>query len=657
MKTIKSKWIILMLLAFLFMPLSGGAAKKVALIIGNANYFDPKYPNLITCVNDARAMDIELKKLGFNTSVVTDANQQELVSAVSSFAIDCKNADVAVFYYSGHAIKIGSGLYIVPSMTNFAEDIISSQYVSINEIRRLLTEKSALSFLFLDACRAQGGSTDPEHDDKGPIAYSQRIQDASSSKPFGCMVCYATQDERKAISGKGPRDLSPFTKVLVEHISDSGEFRSLWEVVIKPLATFRDINQVPSEDGVYTNSFSFVDNMKMETPDSNKSSTSVKHITINCGTPNAILTFGDKSYALGKPLQFKIGSSYVYTISAPGYQSLTGNIQVNSNTPSTLNFSLQKEQQANISIICKNAKTASVYVDGKYVGLAYKNMPLKLQTFTGIHKIKLASDNKSASRDVVVKENGNEFVFYLWSSKDTPAFWDWDGGSDGSLYVSYHFSPKSQIGLNYLYRPQDSHFSYGLYLGVSTGLFKGIRMVEAYSYAYAGHDITYSVDENGTLVNYREVSSLVNDKPIDKYTEDIDPNHEAKKYDANALIIANFGYNPCNGLLIEAGIGAGYHQDRYYLPYTSYMTKTVTTNLNTGEVTEEPQYDYIKGGGDKWFKQNSKWSPAFRLGAKALIPLDGWDNYFLTLGGGYTFQFTNMKYSSWDATLGFAWTF
>ena len=181
---------------------------------------------------------------------------------------------------------------------------------------------------------------------------------------------------------------------------------------------------------------------------------------------------------------------------------------------------------------------------------------------------------------------------------------------------------------------------------------------EVFPFKYLSkNQIIAITDINGNKIEYQEQSSLVSNKPIDKYSEDIDPDNEVKRYDANAVILANFGYNPCNGILLEAGLGAGFHQDKLYLPYTSYMTQTITTNLSTGEIVGDPKIEYIKGGGDKWFKENTKWSPAFRIGAKALIPLDGWDKYYLTLGGGYTFQFMNMKYSSWDATVGFAWSF
>lgn len=359
-----------------------------------------------------------------------------------------------------------------------------------------------------------------------------------------------------------------------------------------------------------------------------------------------------KEYSLNQPISFKRGESYVFTVDAPGYEKYSDKIDVDKSTD-VININLKKVEQARL--IVSSNKNASVYIDSKYVGEVHKGDPLSLQSTSGTHSIKLTANNCYPYETEINLSPGNNRKYFTIERR-IPHYWDWDN-YDGAHYFSYHFSPQYQIGFNYLYRPEESDFSYGLFLSSSIGLFKGIGGIEPYSYAYASTDVTYTIEVNGEIVKYRETSSLVSDTPIDKYSEEIDPNHEAKKYDSNALILANFGYNPCNGLLIEAGVGAGFHQDKYYLPYTSYMTKTTTTNEITGELVGEPKYEYIKGGGSKWFRQNSKWSPALRLGAKALIPLDGWDKYFLTIGGGYTFQFMNNKYSSWDATIGIAWTF
>ena len=81
--------------------------------------------------------------------------------------------------------------------------------------------------------------------------------------------------------------------------------------------------------------------------------------------------------------------------------------------------------------------------------------------------------------------------------------------------------------------------------------------------------------------------------------------------------------------MFEASIGAAYHQDIYY-----YEQKSENRSESD------------------WFRRNTKWSPAFRLGTKLFIPVDSYGDCCLTLGGGYTFLTNNNNYSSWDVNLG-----
>lgn len=656
---------ILMGMMLLFTVVTSHAENRVALIIGNQNYNGSAgFETLPTCINDAKEMDKVLRSLGFSTIVASDANKEEMLQAIEKFSSLSKNADVAVYFFSGHAIRLGEDLYMVPSRSTFLASSLSEQLVKVSNVRNLMENNANLSILFLDACRDGTTTADTSKKTKGrqtPSNVGMRNNNSNSATPLGCMICYATQSGRTASAGKG--DLSPFTKSLVKHLTDGDEFRTVWRN-IKNEVSVDEPGQIPSSEDTYENMFYFNPSgshlsapnttiTKSSTETSTQSNDNKKSITINTNAPNATIDFYGSKFLPGKSLLYEIGRTYVYTIEAEGFQPLTGKLEITPISPSIVNLTLKKAENCTFTVSTNT--NAGVTLDGKFIDYT-KNKSLEIRTTMGRHSIKLVANGYlSYSTDIDLDQPRETRYFTL--SKEKTAYWDWDGDYDGTQYLSYHFSPKAQIGLSYLYRPENSRISYGLYLSGSTGLFKGINMIEAYSYAYVGQDITYSVDENGKIVKYKESSSLVSDKPIDKYSDDIDPNREAKKYDAYALILANFGYHLCTGILIEAGLGAGFHQDRYYLPYTSYITKTVTTNLNTGTVVGEPKYEYIKGGGDKWFKQNSKWSPAFRLGAKALIPLDDWDTYFITLGGGYTFQFTNMKYSSWDATIGFAWNF
>lgn len=636
-----------------FSSSSVSAAQKVAFILGNANYTSNVnnsdttvgFTDLRTPINDANKMEEVFRELGFDPILVTDANRDEMVSALSRFYKKAKTAEVAVFYYSGHATGIDGANYIVPAKSSILPDGVKSQLVSVRDISTELKKSCPLSFLFIDACRDELVLNQDQDKSKGVVTPSAK---PDKNKCRGQKIIYATQPGEPATCGSG--ELSPFTQVLSKCLFYDEDIESLLLDRIEPeLKALTNGKQIPDVHGNMAGIYTFCPGGKKDSIKEQSNENTEISVKITSNAPNAVFEFGSSKFDSGKTLIFKIGGHYVYKVTADGYEPKTGILDITDTTPSELTVNLNKVEKAVANFYCNT--TANVYLDDKYIG----HTPLTYESTTGSHYLRMtAKGYDSSGKSIDLVAGNNNVSTYL--SKDIPTFFKWYG--DGCSSLSYHFSPKYQIGINYLYRSEYSRFSYGLFLGASTGLFRGHWGIKEDSYIYVGPtNTTYTVEINGTQITCQETSTRVSDKPIDKYSEDIDPNKEAKEYDANAVILANIGFNPCNGILLEAGFGAGFHQDKYFLPYTSYMTQTVTTNLNTGEVIGEPKIGYDKGSGNKWFKENTRWSPAFRLGAKALIPLDDWDTYSLTLGGGYTFQFMNMKYSSWDASIGFAWNF
>lgn len=631
---------------WIVLPFYVSAEKKVALIIGNQNYSDQQFDNLPTCINDAHKMKDVLSLLGFSTIVLTDGDKTEMVKAFNEFLNLSKGADVAVYFFSGHATRLGEDLYLVPSKTEFQPAALNEQFVSLSSIREHMENNSTLSFIFLDACRDKGYTRTGSH--KGRRT-PNNVGKNNSTVAHGCMICYATENGRTASLGIG--SLSPFTQVLSSHLLYGEEFRTIWYYIKNEVPNIEP-GQYPQEEGSYTNSYFFNPNgKKLSAPTiSNNNGNNKRIITITTNVPNGKFNFYGTKYDSGTQLLFEIGRNYVFSAEAPGYQTYIGKLEVTTDTPESFCVNLIKET-ASYNVSCN--RKANVYFDGKFVGVVYKNNPLSISTVLGTHSIKLTS-NKCSPYNIDVDLAPGINSKYFWLSKDTPEYWDWDDYND-SQYFSYMYSPKYKIGLSYLYRPENSRFSYGAILSVSPEWFRGLKLVAINSYTTLSSTFTID-DKDGNMVEYQEVSTSTGKAP-NKYTEEIDPNHEAKKYNANALMLVNVGFNPCNGILIEAGFGSAYHQDRYHLPFQLHQIKTVTTNLNTGETVGEPTYKYSKDSGSQWIKQNAKWSPALRSGAKALIPLDYWDKYFISLGGGYTFLFSNSKYSSWDANIGIVWKF
>lgn len=642
------------LIAFILMTLTGFANDRVALIIGNQNYTDTNYQTLPTCINDANAMNQALKGLGFSTLVITDATKDDMLDAFDRFADMAKGAKVAVYYFSGHATNLGGELFMVPSKTKFRKNSLSDQFVRVANIRDIMEDNSTLSLLFFDACR--DGATSGARQTKGRTSVSGT---PSNREANGYMLFYATQNGKTATVGNGL--LSPFTQVLIEHLNDGDEFRDVWRYIKTEVPAIAP-GQYPSSEELYGGNFYFNKfGDKTTVPNTNyrnvaqEKNVDTKSITINTNVPGSKIDFYGKTFDSGKPLTYKIGKKYTYTINVDGYLPYTGILNVVESSPSSVYITLKKSQPATLNVIC-NRDGASVYFDGKYMGLYKKNKPFLIETVSGKHSVKLTKYNYSTYETELDLTAGKNYkAAYLSSTKETPAFFAWDGDVDGFQGINYHYSPKYQIGLSYLYRFQESRFSLGSIIAFSTGIFRGTG-VNTYSYSYVDSDNTYTADENGEQVTYRKETKY-QFLDSDHYSQDNDPYKEAKTFDSNFLALANIGYNVCNGIMIEAGLGAGYHQDKIHMPNIYVKGVTTITNLTTGKEVGVPKVEYLKQSGSKWYHENSKWSPAARLGAKFFIPLDGWDSNYITIGGGYTFLFSNSKQNSWDINVGYVWTF
>ena len=88
------------------------ADKRVALVIGNGAYAHAAH--LPNPPHDAEDVAAALKRTGFDTILGTDLDQAGMQDAAIRFARAARTADVAVFYYSGHAIQYAGVNYLIP---------------------------------------------------------------------------------------------------------------------------------------------------------------------------------------------------------------------------------------------------------------------------------------------------------------------------------------------------------------------------------------------------------------------------------------------------------------------------------------------------------------------------------------------------------------
>lgn len=246
-------------LVFVLLPIQMMAdEKKVALVIGNAEYAESSNVRPLLCPkNDAKAMADKLKSLGFNISTgspILNGTRDEMLDAIETFADDAKYADVAVVYYSGHAVSYKNKSYMMPIGKEFTNNTFSARCIEVELILDALESidhsEEKVKILFLDACRnnpfTSYGKDMAEDHNKGLVRVNA---------PKGTMVCYATQPGQTAKDGN--TNYSPFTKAILQEIDKENVPINNFLAVVQRRVLDETKTQKPSYVGNIEHEFCF----------------------------------------------------------------------------------------------------------------------------------------------------------------------------------------------------------------------------------------------------------------------------------------------------------------------------------------------------------------------------------------------------------------
>lgn len=129
--------------------------KRLALVIGNANYKSAKLPVLSNSVNDARDIAAKLRQFGFTVVEKEDLNQVDFNRAIADFGRQASAFDVALFYYAGHALESDGMNYLAPVDAQLKEkvDMEVECIRADNILSRLVAAECNTNIIVLDACR------------------------------------------------------------------------------------------------------------------------------------------------------------------------------------------------------------------------------------------------------------------------------------------------------------------------------------------------------------------------------------------------------------------------------------------------------------------------------------------------------------------------
>jgi uncharacterized caspase-like protein len=191
----------------------------VALVIGNDAY--QAMPRLKNPVRDASEVEATLRRLGFVTTKLINADARALNDGLKRFAQGAAGAEAIFVFYSGHGAQLEGRTWLLPVDAHLEtkEDINDADLLALDRILATLRDKSAVRIVVLDACR-----DNPVVDALNlKIAEAQGFKGAGLSKglgrpltALGDLVVYATQAGAVAADGNGTN--SPFTESLLKHL-------------------------------------------------------------------------------------------------------------------------------------------------------------------------------------------------------------------------------------------------------------------------------------------------------------------------------------------------------------------------------------------------------------------------------------------------------
>jgi len=197
----KKLLLILLCLPLLLFPQD---EKRLALVIGNANYDKGELKNP---VNDALLIAETLEKLDFEVILDTNiSDRNSFINKIREFGDRRENYDVGFVYYAGHGVQINGENYLLPTKCedcrnkeyNTENDIIDYA-VSVQKIMRFLTAiNNQVNILVLDACR-----DNPFEKNWNKTRSLKGGGLAKIPPPTGSLIAFSTDAGQTAADGDG----------------------------------------------------------------------------------------------------------------------------------------------------------------------------------------------------------------------------------------------------------------------------------------------------------------------------------------------------------------------------------------------------------------------------------------------------------------------
>jgi formylglycine-generating enzyme required for sulfatase activity len=249
----------------------GKTEQRTALVIGNGAY---ESASLRNPPNDARAMGVLLKELGFDVIEKENLGQKEMKKEIQAFGQRLLKGGVGLFYYAGHGMQVNGRNYLIPVGAQIEhEKQVEYEAVDVGMVlAEMDNARNRLNIVILDACR------------DNPFARSFRSSSqglASMNAPSGTLVAYATAPGSVANDGSGENGI--YTGELIQEMKIPGlKVEDIFKQVRAAVREGTQGRQVPWESSSLEGDFYF------QTPTPVPAPASTPERTVSVVPPSAV---------------------------------------------------------------------------------------------------------------------------------------------------------------------------------------------------------------------------------------------------------------------------------------------------------------------------------------------------------------------------------
>lgn len=334
----------LAILLFVIPSITHATGGRVALVIGNSNYFGAA--QLANPENDAEDVASQLRDAGFVVREHTNLDRDRFHEALENFRHQASSAEIAVLFYAGHGLQDRNENYLVPTDAIIGTEIHEDSLISLSTVLGA-TEHAASRIIILDACRnspftLRGVGDSPPVG--STINSSSRglapVNVSGSSNQSPTLLAFATAPGSVAEDGDSYN--SPFTSALKKYIATPGiEVRELFARVRADVIAATNGRQIPWDNsslppgGVY-----------LLDPTTGEMDLEIRRPS------NASVYVAGKLHGQGSTILRGLPAGNIeLRISAPGYVTHEAQIPVRAGIRENVRISLRKVNQGNQNVL------------------------------------------------------------------------------------------------------------------------------------------------------------------------------------------------------------------------------------------------------------------------------------------------------------------